>query len=130
MDKKNPAVDIVRGGEVFTFTGDFFELHLKFINACSQRPDARVVVRVDLPEALELGLGGYKLPLQNRRRIYHSLALFFDVNSCVLAGELAELLLGGLQVLVDSLQPTLKENSFATGSRRLDCATRRFSSST
>src|SRR5262249_41077570 len=70
-----------------------------------------------LPQPFQLRLCNDQLTLKRSGSLEHGLALFFYVDSAVLAGELAEFLLGVLQILIDLRKAFLKENAFAPRGR-------------
>ena len=73
---------------------------LQLCNSRLCRPYTDIVVRVNLPQALQFSLSGNELTFERGGGLDHGFALFLDVEGRVLAGELAEVLFGRLQVLL------------------------------
>src|SRR5262249_16103518 len=93
------------------------QLGLQFGNPRSQRAHTDMRICVYLPQPFQLRLCNDQLTLKRSGSVEHGLALFFYVDSAHLACELAEFLLGVLQILIDLRKAFLKENAFAPRGR-------------
>src|ERR1700719_2711544 len=96
------------------------DLQFQFAHTCLHGANAHIVVRENLAKSLQFRPGSDQLPLQQRRRFHHRFALLLDIDRAILAGELAELLFRGFQLLLHLGKSLLKENTFAVSGRRVE----------
>ena len=66
---------------------------------------------------MKFGLSRNELAFKSCARFHHGLALLRDIDRSVLAGELTEILLRCLKVLIDRTQPFFQENPFSVRRR-------------